>query len=153
VASTITGDTELKRKLAKLKDFSQLKPVLIAGASHMYGIASYYPALAGQKRQAGLGSSWYVRGRGTQYMKKDGTISNYGGSQDLGQRWTQSILSDTKAIIGNNVDYGPYVKDPNLQSKMMEDFNWKTTDEDVREGEPKVLELFKNKVDQILATG
>ena len=146
MTSTITGDAELKRKLSKLKDFSQLYPTLMAGGIHIKGLAATYPP-------SGPGNMppipYYIRGVGMQVSEG----RNLGNSEDLGPSWTATGEGGTKVIIGNDTSYGPWVQDPQKQAAAMKKIGWKTTDDAVNEGQGKVLEEIKKKVDQILSTG
>ena len=151
----IVGDKELQRKINRIINLgrtSELYPALMKGAVDIYGEASKYPAISGQKREGGPGSSWYVRGQGSKYKRKDGTIRSYNNSEDLGQSWTmKGQQSPPKITIGNDTSYGIWVKDPEKQSRVMKGFNWKNTDEDVKKREKEVLREIQKKVDSILA--
>ena len=83
-------------------------------------------------------------------MRKDGSVHDYGNSEDLKNKWTFRTQKPLKIIIGNGASYAPYVKDPELQSAKMAEIGWKTTDEDIEKKEPKILSDIKREVDRIL---
>lgn len=158
MATTITGDAELKRKLSKLKDLSQLYPALFAAGVHVKGKVSIYPPSGpGNMPRTVAGSGrvlpWYDRGYGTRWIRKDGSEGGNPTSEDLGPSWTATGDQGTRVIIGNDTSYGQWVQGAGTQSAAMDKIGWKTTDEVVDEENATVLGLIKKEVDKILASG
>ena len=155
MTSSITGDTELMRKLAKLKDLSSIAPAVIEGATHVKSrIAKPAGYPAAPPYNIYPTATWYERGKGTQYMYADGRIKNYANSEDLGLSWNISGSNNNLTqTIGNDTSYGPWVQGPTEQSAVMAGIGWKTTDDVVKEEEQVVLDRIKARVDQLLATG
>lgn len=146
MATTIKGDAELRRKLAKLKDLKAVVPALVEGAQHVKGKLATYPP---QTEANAPPTPYYIRGRGTQTAS-----GNLGNSEDLGQKWTvKGMKGGLQQVIGNNVSYGPYVQGPGTQAAALKRIGWKDTDEVAKEEEETVLKQIKARVDIILATG
>ena len=150
MATVIKGDAELRRKLAKLKDFKTLEPVLAGLVTEVKGEVSKYAPPTAANVPGGPGSQWYQRGYGSKWMRMDGTVGGRATSEDLGQKWTIRKTGTLKYLIGNNVKYGPYVKDPDKQAQALKNIGWTNTDEDVRKKEKKVLDELHKAVDRIL---
>ena len=152
MATIIKGDMELRLKLAKLKDLSNLVPAVHAAAVHVKGKIAHYPPSSGANVPGGPGSQWYIRGWGSKWMRMDGTVNGRMSSEDLGQKWSvYSNKSGLKQIIGNNTSYGKYVQDPNDQTDFHKRRGWKDTDTVANEEEETVLKMLKQAVDKILA--
>lgn len=153
MSTTITGDAELRRKLAKLKDISQIYPALFEAAIHVKGKVSQYPPSTSANQPGGPGSQWYQRGWGTKWKRKDGSEGGSQTSEDLGPSWTAKGEQGKRVIIGNDASYGPYVQGPSKQARALKAIGWKTTDTVVKEEEVYVLNQIKKRVDIILRGG
>ena len=143
---TIRGDKELKAKLARLTDKSRLRPALEAGARDLYGYISPYPAY---RAEATGGKSWYQRGYGQRWRRKDGSIGGRATSEQLGQRWTTRI-GLTTAIIGNNASYAPYVHDSKMQARFHGARGWRTDKQGIDARKDVILDMVKKQVDRLL---
>ena len=155
MTSSITGDAELRRKLAKLQDMSQIYPALMQGGVHVADkLKEYPPSTAANVPRTVAGSgrvlSWYERGYGTRWLRKDGSMGGRQTSETLGKKWTMQGSGGDKVIIGNNVSYGPYVQGPSEQAKALREIGWKTTDTVASEEAEVVLNMVKKEVDKIL---
>ena len=51
----------------------------------------------------------YTRGRGSYYIRADGSRKQYYNSERAGSHWNVRTTSDYKTIIGNRVSYAPYL--------------------------------------------
>ena len=149
MTSSITGDAELRRKLAKLQDMSQIYPALMAGGVHVAGKLKEYPPSTAANSPGGPGSQWYERGWGSRWQRMDGSMGGRQSSETLGKKWTVQQAGD-KVTIGNNVSYGPYVQGPSEQAKALREIGWKTTDTVASEEAEVVLNMVKKEVDKIL---
>ena len=123
--ATIKGDAELRRKLAKLKDFSFLAPVVEAQAGEVMKVAQTYPP-----PRAG---STYIR---------TGTLRH---------GWNVES-SDLKATIGNAVSYGPWVQSAEQQTWFHAETGWKTDAQIAEEKRESVLDAIKKAVDRHLGS-
>jgi len=156
MSSTISGDAELKRKLAKLKDFSQLQPTLIAGGEHLKEIMMPYPAGNQHRPQEFVSDKqrryffWALREGIIEVPYRRGQSP---GSEDIQQAWNVKPEGWSRVIVGNDTTYGPLVQGAGTQTAYHQQTGWKTEDQGMKEGEAEVLNLIKKKVDQILATG
>ena len=150
MTSSITGDAELRRKLAKLQDMSQIYPALMAGGVHVEGKLKEYPPSTAANSPGGPGSQWYERGWGSRWQRMDGSMGGRQSSETLGKKWTMQGSGGDKVIIGNNVSYGPYVQGPSEQAKALREIGWKTTDTVASEEAEVVLNMVKKEVDKIL---
>ena len=164
MTSSITGDAELRRKLAKLQDMSQIYPALMAGGVHVAGkLKEYPPSTAANVPRTVAGSgkvlSWYERGYGTRWLRKDGSMGGNKTSETLGKKWTMQGSGGDKVIIGNNVSYGPWVQGSvkvggvGPQASALREIGWKTTDTVASEEAEVVLNMVKKEVDKILMSG
>ena len=149
MTSSITGDAELRRKLAKLQDMSQIYPALMAGGVHVKAKLEIQPPSTAANSPGGPGSRWYERGWGSRWQRMDGSMGGRQSSETLGKKWTIQQAGD-KVTIGNNVSYGPYVQGPSEQAKALREIGWKTTDTVASEEAETVLNMVKKEVDKIL---
>ena len=154
MATTIKGDVELRRKLAKLVNPRELAPALKEASLYIKTKISTYPPSTAANVPGGPGSHWYQRGWGSKWMTMDGTVRGRNTSETLGKSWTRRIEKEgLKFIIGNDTSYGKFVQGSDDQAKALKRIGWKTTDKVVEEEEEVVLNQLKKRVDQILARG
>ena len=155
MATLIKGDAELRRKLAKLKDFSNLVPGLEAAAGHVKGKISKYPS-GNQHRPQPFKTEksrrfffWALRNGLIEVPYRRGQSP---GSEDHGQSWTiKGMKAGLQQLIGSDTSYGPLLQAPGQQTSYHKETGWKTTDEVAQEEEEKVLDFVKRQVDKILA--
>jgi len=149
----IIGERELQRKLRRLGNFkTELAPTIKDMGVHVKGKIAKYPPSSEANAPAGVGKSWYERGYGTRWLRRDGSIGGRKTSETLGRKWTSRTRNGgLTAVVGNNVSYGPFV-----QGSEQADFHkrrgWKTTDDVAAEENEFVLRKIQKKVDQILAS-
>ena len=159
MTSSITGDAELRRKLAKLQDMSQIYPALMAGGVHVAGKLKEYPPSTAANSPGGPGSQWYERGWGSRWQRMDGSMGGRQSSETLGKKWTMQGSGGDKVTIGNNVSYGPWVQGSvkvggvGPQASALAEIGWKTTDTVASEEAEVVLNMVKKEVDKILMSG
>lgn len=133
----ITGLDALQRKLGNLVADATINRAIKASAVHLKGKVSKYPA----NQPPANPRIWYVRGFGSKWRRKDGSIGQRQSSETLGKRWT--IRTGNRwAVVGNNASYGPYVQDPQRQTKVMARRNWKTTAQVSAEERDKIMSFF-----------
>ena len=140
----IIGDEALKRKLRSLGDLRFLRPTIKGALTHISGKVSQYPPAPPKNKTPG--HSWYDRGWGSRWMRKDGTVNGRQTSEDLGQSWTSKVETNTRGRIGNDTSYGQWVQGEK-QSGRMEAIGWKTTDTVVEEESAHVLKEIQRAVD------
>lgn len=81
-----------------------------------------YPPLTTQKRDQGVGSSWYERGRGTAYHSTAG-VQYKNNSEKYGSQWAHTV-KPTEVRLKNSASYGVYLGGYK-QAKHMRKFGWK----------------------------
>ena len=145
----ITGDAELKRKLAKLKDFSGLPPILEQAAKDVQLVAKEYPP----KRPLKVSQYWTPKQRRWFFANlRAGTITvPYKRTDVLKDKWT--VKGSNKGLtwtVGNNTPYGPLVMGPGEQVEYHSG-NWKTTEDIANEEKDNVLAKVKAYIDRLLA--
>jgi hypothetical protein len=137
----------LDRIQGKLKDLEAMRPVkaaLKAAGLHIKGKVNVYPPASEANRPRKGG--WYERGYGPRW---------YGGgkktSQTLGRKWTIGERDGgMTVIVGNNVSYGPFVQDRDVQAWFHKKRGWKTI-QDVAEQEADfVAEFVGKEIDKVL---
>ena len=155
MTSSITGDAELRRKLAKLQDMSQIYPALKEGGVHVKAKLEIQPPSTAANSPGGPGSRWYERGWGSRWQRMDGSMGGRQTSETLFKQWTVQ-QEGAKVIVGNNVSYGPWVQGSvkvggvGPQASALAEIGWKTTDTVASEEAEVVLNMVKKEVDKIL---
>jgi len=153
----ITGDRELRRKLQKLADPTQIVPALKEGAQHIKSKIQKYPD-GNQHRPQPFKTAkqrrfffWALRQGIIEVPYRRGQSP---GSEDHQQSWTvKGMKGGLQQMIGSDTSYGPLLQDKQRQASYHRQTGWKTTDEIVEEEEEKVLNQIKKRVDEILARG
>ena len=141
----IEGLPELIKKIDNLQDMKRVNTAMRAAALHVKGKIAQYPPESEANRPKERGT-WYERGYGTRWPG--------GGrktSQTLGRKWT--IASRDKGltqIVGNNVTYGPYVQDEDMQAWFHKRRGWKTTQTVAEEEADTVVKFVKSEIDKII---
>ncbi len=151
----IKGMNELLRKLKTVQDLRSAKIGLKAGATHLKGIISKYPASTIANSPSNPSGHWYERGFGSKWIRKRaGGVGGRKTSQTLGRRWTQkSQMMGLQQVIGNNATYAPYVQSAEKQAKVHEMHGWKTDEDVINEEGKTVLNFVKDEVDKGLRSG
>jgi len=151
MGTTIRGNAELKRKLAKLKDMKQVVPAVAAASLHVKGKIAKYPRST--EANSPMARAWYQRGWGSKWRVRNGDIHGNQTSEDLGPSWTRKLDREGFSItIGNDTSYGPYVQG-DKQTGFHKRHGWKDTDTVVSKEKATVLKFIHKKVDEILQRG
>ncbi len=127
----IRGIDELDRQLGKVEAALRLGPILRAAALSIKNEVARYPPST--LANSPLARTWYERGFGPRWMRRDGSIGGSRTSETLGRRWTTRV-SPREARIGNNASYAPFVQGRDQQAAFHARRGWKTL-EDVGEKE------------------
>ena len=119
MAVKIRGATQLAKRLAgNLND--TLRPAYVAIGELVRGeIAPYPPA------PPPSAPSWYERGYGTKYQRKDGRITGRKRSEMLGRRWAVTARGNG-ALVTNSASYAPFVHDAEKQNRVHAARGWVT---------------------------
>ena len=156
MASTITGDAALRRKLAQLKDFKSLVPTIEAAANHVKGKIAPYPG-GNQHRPQPFKTEkqrrYFFWALGQGIIEVPYRRAQSPGTEKHQQSWTvKGFNAGMKQVIGNDTSYGPLLQDAQQQTAYHKQTGWKTTDDVMKAEEKFVLDQIKKKVDQLLAT-
>ncbi len=127
----IRGIDDLDRQLGKVEAALRLGPILRAAALSIKNEVATYPRST--LANSPLARTWYERGFGPRWMRRDGSIGGSRTSETLGRRWTTRVSSN-EARIGNNASYAPFVQGRDQQAAFHARRGWKTL-EDVGEKE------------------
>lgn len=152
--TTLEGLDTLLPILQQLTDPNAFAPALLAGGEHLKGaIALYPPATAANQPRTFVSkavNTWYERGYGPKWARKDGSIGGSKTSETLGRSWAVTAESPLRVIVGNDATYGPHVQSAARQATVHAARGW-LTDELVLEQEgPTVLAFFSAQLEQIL---
>ena len=121
----ISGLGPLQAKLNKLKDFSFVKHAVQTQADRVMGLMKVYPPQPPQ--------------------------STYRRTDQLKHGWNvKSENSGLRAIIGNAVEYGPYVQDEEMQAWMHQG-RWQTDSQIAEQERDEVIRAIKQAIDAALA--
>ena len=92
-------------------------------------------------------NTWYQRGWGTKRIRKDGGITGYMTSEELGKQWTKGKVRRTSygylGTTGNRVTYARWVQDADKQAHFHKARGWKTVQGVVKSKGPAVRRLFE----------
>ncbi len=153
----IRGLEKLSKGLIMLGKLDDVKDSILEGAEHLKDKIADYPS---QKyvsiQEAGGWASEKQRIYVIAMLASGAWDSPYrrgqsGSSEDLADKWTiTSIDGGLGAKVGNNVSYGPYVQDPDEQSKMMELRGWQTTDDVAKDEADQVVSLVMEGLDRAI---
>ena len=155
VTVEIEGLDEL---IKKLRDLGQLRKVhagIRAAAIYVKGKIAKYPRSTFANKPRGFNSvysmtsrralnSWYQRGYGTKWVRKDGSVKGSKTSENLGKKWTSKYNKDRfEAKVGNNASYAIFAQGPKQdgQAKHMARIGWKSIDT-VAEKETKRVQEY-----------
>jgi len=152
----IEGYDRLRRKLERLGKGVYFRGALTAAASDVKSWIAEYPETTSANEPRLYNSaysistgraanSWYERGYGTRWARKDGTIGGSQTSETLGRRWTTRIAPDGRsATVGNNATYAPFVQDQDEQAWFHAARGWRTIQGAVRAKAKDVRRKFQD---------
>lgn len=123
-----------------------LKAGIKAATLYVKGKISPYPPATAANAQHYPGT-WYERGYGPRWMRKDGSIHGRKTSETLGRKWATRTQDDgLTGIVGNKASYGPYVQDRDFQARFHGARGWKTV-QDVAEAEAEsVRQIIRDSI-------
>lgn len=129
---TIEGLDDLMRKLGKnLRPYIQRGSMAIA--KQIEGVVSKYPAPGPWNMPGGPGSHWYKRGYGGRYLTVGGELRDYGGSEDLGKKWTVGKTGRTGAKLKNTASYAEFVHSSENQTEFHGAHGWIVDEDAIKE--------------------
>lgn len=143
----LEGLDELRAKLDELASARYIKAILRSGAAELMNYMAVYPPESIANNSGAR--NWYERGRGSFWRRRDGSIGSAMTSETLGRRWTMSVGS-TRATVGNNASYGPWVQSAKKQTQVHKRRGWRTDAMAFRDIGPKIIALAKQAVERIL---
>jgi len=147
VSMKLEGLKELERKLGPIQAGKYWKALLQAAASDVKDYIAVYPAESiANSPQA---RTWYERGFGPRWYRKDGSVGGDKTSETLGRRWTISANSE-RSIVGNNASYARAVQSAEEQPPFHARRGWRTDEETIDKMRPKVVEKMRRAIDKIL---
>ena len=108
-----------------------LGPLTVGLAEEARGIIQEYPPATEANRarltwQSGGPNTWYQRGYGSWWIRKDGTVGSAKTSEDLGSRWFVEPVGTDAARAVNRATYAPYVHDDEDQTEFHGARDWPT---------------------------
>jgi len=140
----IRGLDELNKQLGKVEAALRLAPILRAAALAIKDKVARYPRST--MANSPMARTWYERGFGPKWYRRDGSVGGSRTSETLGRRWT-TRASATEARVGNNASYAPFVQGRGTQAQFHARRGWRTL-EDV--GEQEGARIIK-RVEQAIA--
>jgi len=150
----IEGLPELQEIMKKVGSLQPVKTGLKAGAGQLKREVAKEPPVSRRP----VAQFWTDKQRrGFFYYLKAGKIEVpyfrgiSEGTEDMTHKWTiQSRHGGLTWIVGNNVSYGPLVKEEGIQARYHKETGWKTTRQDADENAPKIVRIVKLEVDRAL---
>jgi hypothetical protein len=76
-----------------------------------------------------MDNTWYERGRGPRWVRKDGTVRGKDTSEVLGRSWTTEVrgmFTEIRGIAGTRASYAPAVQDEDEQAAYHGARGWPT---------------------------
>jgi hypothetical protein len=118
----INGMAELERKLGKLPAKKWARGALVASANDLVTWTAPYPPAPAY----GVGRSWYERGYGSRWQRRDGSIGGRKTSEDANSAWKVEPKGDLAVLIRNNASYSGYLHDKDAQVGFHKARGWLT---------------------------
>jgi len=151
---TVTLEVKGMRKLLRdldPKKYDRALHTAMTGAVQVIDAEarSYPKATSANKPKSftsGGNNTWYQRGFGPKWVRKDGSVRGSMTSEVLGKSWTRKITktaSGWKGVVGTNVSYARYVQDKTKQASFHKARGWKTVQDIVKEQQGRVKRLFE----------
>ena len=144
-------EKDIKGKIAKLANI--LPPIVKALALHLKGkIATYPPERHGPMIWSEDPEKRARQRRGFFAKLNAGEIEvpyrrgSSPGSETLGRKWTIEEVGPFEAKIGNAASYGPFVQDPEKQSRYHQMTGWPTTQDVIDKEGPEVVKVAEKLV-------
>lgn len=119
MAVKLRGVAALARRLKGNID-EALRPAYVAIGELVRGeVAPYPPALPPSE------PSWYERGYGGKYRRRDGRVTGRKTSEMLGRRWSVTARG-RGAVVENSASYAPFVHSAERQNRILGARGWVT---------------------------
>jgi len=147
VSLELKGLDKLYRKLDWAAADRAVAGILKASASDVKAYIATYPPQS--EANSPHGRTWYERGYGPRWYLKDGSMGGSRTSQTLGRRWTIDANA-SRAIIGNNATYAPYVQSAEQQAPYHKARGWRTDEETLEKLKPSIIEKVRRAIEDIL---
>lgn len=128
MAVKIRGVAALARRLKGNLD-ETLKPAYVAIGELVRGEVSPYPPAIPPRDP-----SWYERGYGGRYRRRDGRVTGRKTSEMLGRRWAVTARGKG-AVVTNSASYAPFVHSAEKQNRVHAARGWVTD----RQAIPRVV--------------
>jgi len=152
----IRGMKEALAKLDRATSDAVIGRIIFSGLVHLNERAMSYPPSTEANQPRGFNSmysirthrpmnTWYQRGYGSKWVRKDGSVKGRQSSEQLQQSWTARMRGKYTGVLGNDTTYGPYVQDEKKQARFHRARGWKTI-QDIT-----VLQFAKAEIDRALA--
>ena len=94
-------------------------------------------------------NTWYQRGYGPKWVRKDGTVGGRKTTEFLKQSWGVQA-TNTQVVIGTKVTYAPYVHDEETQADFHKRRGWKTVQTIAKEEEPAVRAFVESYLEKLM---
>lgn len=146
---SIEGLDELFKRLDGIADPNLGQTMLVAGGEHLRGVIAQYPP-ATAANQPRPGQTWYERGYGTRWGRKDGSIGGRKSSEALGRGWNVQAESARRVVVANSASYGPLVQSAQHQAPFHAARGWITDEQVIEQEAETVMAFFVNEIDRIL---
>jgi hypothetical protein len=149
VTVVIEGIDAVLDKITTVEQMKGSQAVMQAVGLHIKGKIDKYPPATEANSPGDDRRSWYERGYGPKWRRKDGSVGGKKTSEMLGRRWTVNA-SSSQVVIGNNVSYGPYVQDEEHQADFHKRRGWKTAQQVAKDEEPTVKAFVEAYLEKML---
>lgn len=154
VPVTIVGLDKVIDQIDSIKQLEQAAGLMLAIGQHVKGKVDQYPpateANSPRSFVSGGKNTWYERGYGPKWARKDGSIGGRKTSETLGRKWTISMRGGDEVVVGNNVSYGIYVQDEDNQADFHKRRGWKTAQQVAKEEEPTITRFIEDYLEKLL---
>ena len=120
------------------------------------GVAEYPPETAGNKPRgftSGGQNTWYERGFGSRWARKDGSVGSAETSEALGRSWTTEVrgfAAGVRGIVGTKASYAPLVQDEKRQAAVHKRNKWPTVQGVFKDKAREIVHLFDSVIARII---
>ena len=135
------------------KDLKEYPPKSEANQPRTFNSAYSLTGARGSMRSrrviARAANSWYQRGYGPKWARKDGTIGGRMTSEKLGSQWNVKVGGTGRVIegiVGNRASYGPAVQDRERQAWYHARRKWPTVQGVLEKRTKDIMKHFETAV-------
>lgn len=120
------------------------------------GVADYPPETAGNKPRAftsGGQNTWYQRGFGSKWARKDGSVGEAETSEVLGASWKTEVrgfAAGVRGVVGTKASYAPLVQDEKRQAAAHKRHKWPTIQSVFKDKKQEIVRLFDTVIARII---